>query len=200
MLHVGQIDQASFRSQRKHISQNRLDVTIKKQYRSLAQRRCVFRTRKQVLCQTKHQQPEQSEDRWRFQLKVCCNSFTKESDSLDGSFSTKIRLSFYFCFISISNMLSEDEGFPFQKITSSLAIFQYNFINICQMCQVLRKTSYHMMPFSIPKAAVIWREFICQDDLAILSKPNSNLIDQTKLIYANQSFNNSLMRRVSSLI
>ena len=38
-----------------------------------------------------------------------------------------------------------------------------------------------MVPFRIPKATVIWREFICQDDLAILIKTKFQFkIDQAK--------------------
>ena len=58
----------------------------------------------------------------------------------------------------------------------------------------------HVVAIRIPQAAVIWWKFVCQDNLAILiKKPNSSLKSiNLSPISTNQTFQSSLIRRVSS--
>ena len=144
----------------------------------------------------KHRKPEQSEDPSRFSTEdYAAILFTKRVRFHTKNqlfFSTKkYVLSIFISFISISKHVIEDEGFSIsKKITSNLAIFfQYNFINICQATKITTENILvHMVPFSIPKATIIWREFICQDNLAILIKTKFNLKSiKRRPICANQS-------------
>ena len=116
MPHVGQIDQANFRSQRKHAFQDQPEPQLHpKQYRSLAQRRYVFpHAQTSPLPNQKHRKPEQSEDPSRFSTEdyaviLLLKSPISHENQLFSQ--RKYVYPFYFLYLFLLKDCSEDQVF-----------------------------------------------------------------------------------------